>query len=70
MIDRRERVTNQEHVDVVITGRMGAELLRRLDGTRDRAALLAELQRIDPGATPKDLDASLSTLAGLALLTA
>jgi hypothetical protein len=70
MIDRRERVTNQEHVDVVISGRMGAELLRRLDGTRDRAALLAELQRIDPGATPKDLDASLSTLAGLALLTA
>jgi hypothetical protein len=70
MIDRRDQVTNQEHVDVKISGRLGVELLRRLDGTRDRVALLSELRRVEPDATPEDLETSLSTLANLALLTA
>jgi hypothetical protein len=70
MIDRRDQVTNQEHVDVKISGQLGVELLRRLDGTRDRVALMAELRRIEPDATPEDLETSLSTLAKLALLTA
>jgi hypothetical protein len=70
MIAHRDQVTNQEHVDIKISGKLGVELLGRLDGTRDRAALLAELRRVDPGATKQDLDTSLNTLAGLALLTA
>jgi hypothetical protein len=70
MIQRRDQVTNQEHVDVKISSQLGVELLRRLDGTRDRVALVSELRRIEPGATPENLESSLNTLANLALLTA
>jgi hypothetical protein len=69
-IDRRDQVTNQEHVDVQIIGRLGVELLRRLDGTRDRVALMSELRRVDPAITAEALETSLNTLANLALLTA
>jgi hypothetical protein len=70
MIDRRDRVTNQEYVDVKISGQLGVELLRRLDGTRDRVALLSELRQIESDATPEDLETSLNSLANIALLTA
>ncbi len=70
MLDRRDQVTSQEHADVQISGLLGVELLRRLDGTRDRAALMSELKRIEPQITAKDLETSLNTLAGLALLIA
>ena len=46
-------------------------LVTLLDGTRDRAALLAELRGALKGAYPdleRDLDRSLDTLARIALL--
>jgi hypothetical protein len=69
-IERREQVTNQEHVDVRLEGDLARELIRRLDGTRDRSALLAELRRIDPETTPESLETNLTELGNLALLTA
>ena len=55
-----------------------AELLRHLDGTRDRAALLAMLERrrvtglidLAPDQLPAALDSALSQLAANALLIA
>lgn len=70
MMGLREQVTNQEHVDVNVGGGLESGLLRLLDGTRDRAALISELRRLDPRATPEDLENSLKSLASLALLTA
>jgi hypothetical protein len=70
LIERRDQVTNQEHIDVHIGGGLARELLLLLDGTRDRSALLAELRKIDAGAAPESLETSLTSLADLALLTA
>jgi len=68
-------VTNLRHASVHIEDELGRRLVTLLDGTRDRAALAAELRAflVERGeAVPEDLgaslDRSLEGLAGLALL--
>jgi SAM-dependent methyltransferase len=68
-------VTNLRHTTVLIEDGLGRQLVSRLDGTRDRAALGADLRNwlADAGEEPpSDLDdgleRSLQGLAGLALL--
>jgi hypothetical protein len=68
-------VTNLRHASVRIEDDLGRRLVTLLDGTRDRAALTAELRSFlsDRGATvpadlPDALDRSLDGLARLALL--
>ena len=57
------RVTNLRHGSVEVPDELGRRLIVLLDGTRDRAALLRELDR------PADeLERSLQGLAALALL--
>jgi hypothetical protein len=71
-----DMVTNLRHVSVRIEDDLGRELVTLLDGTRDRAALAADLARFlrargDPLAEAElhaGLDRSLQGLAGLALL--
>ena len=59
------RVTTLLHTSVEVGDELGLRLIRLLDGTRDRAALLTELQR------PADeLERSLEGLARIALLEA
>jgi SAM-dependent methyltransferase len=58
-----KRVTTLRHTGVEVPDELGRRLIRLLDGTRDRAALLRELER------PADeLERSLEGLARLALL--
>jgi SAM-dependent methyltransferase len=60
---RGTRVTNLRHASVEVPDELGRRLIGLLDGTRDRAALLRELQR------PADeLERSLEGLARIALL--
>ena len=60
---RGTRVTNLRHGSVEVPDELGRRLIALLDGTRDRAALLRELDR------PADeLERSLQGLAALALL--
>ena len=70
--DGRSLVTNLRHVQIRIDDDLGRRLLARLDGTRDRAALAAELGGADPSVTdPRAaLDAALDHLARLSLLAA
>ncbi len=71
-------VTNQRHRGVAIDDALTAEVLRHLDGTRDRAALLAMLERrrvtglidLAPDRLPAALDNALDQLAANALLVA
>ena len=59
------RVTNLRHATVEVADDLGRRLIRLLDGTRDRPALLLELAR------PADeLERSLAGLAAAALLEA
>jgi hypothetical protein len=57
------RVTNLRHATVEVPDDLGRRLITLLDGTRDRAALLAEL-----GRPAEELDSSLAGLAAAALL--
>ena len=59
------RVTNLRHATVEVTDDLGRHLIRLLDGTRDRPALLHEL-----GRPADELDRSLTGLAAAALLEA
>ena len=70
--DGRSLVTNLRHAQIRVEDDLGRQLLARLDGTRDRAALAAELGRADPTvADPRAaLDAALAHLARLSLLAA
>ena len=68
-------MTNLRHASVRIEDDLGRRLVTLLDGTRDRAALAAELraflvERGDPvpADLPEALDRSLQGLARLALL--
>jgi hypothetical protein len=71
-----EMVTNLRHVSVRIEDELGRELVTLLDGTRDRAALTAELARFlrergddrSQAELRDGLDRSLQGLARLALL--
>ena len=60
---QRTRVTTLRHTSVEVPDELGRRLIGLLDGTRDRAALVAELGR--PAA---ELDRSLEGLARIALL--
>jgi hypothetical protein len=62
---RGSRITNLLHESVDVPDELGRRLITLLDGTRDRAALLRELQR--PAA---ELERSLEGLARIALLDA
>jgi protein-L-isoaspartate O-methyltransferase len=65
----RDRVATLRHSTVEIKDAVARELIRLLDGTRDRAALLRDLQ--PACSTPlrsEDLDGSLAALGRLALL--
>jgi hypothetical protein len=68
----RELMTTLRHTSVRLEDELGWQLVALLDGTRDRAALLAELKtRLEGGAYPAlaaDLERSLKTLASIALL--
>ncbi len=64
-VGRRELVTKEVRMD----GDTTKALLGLLDGTRDRAAILRDLQRVDPKMSPEALEAGLQKLADLALLT-
>ena len=70
----RERglMTTLRHASIRLEDELGWQLVGLLDGTRDRAALLAELEkRLDEDAYPAlaaELDRSLDTLASIALL--
>lgn len=70
----RELITTLRHTSVRLEDELGWVLVTLLDGTRDRAQLLAELERRLPGgaypALAADLDRSLETLASIALLEA
>ena len=70
-----ETVTNLRHASVRIEDDLGRRLVTLLDGTRDRAALAAELRSLPPRARPPvpddladSLERSLQGLARLALL--
>jgi SAM-dependent methyltransferase len=60
---RGTRITNLRHATVEVPDELGRRLITLLDGTRDRAALLRELQR-----PANELEHSLEGLAGIALL--
>ena len=68
----RGYMTTLRHTSIRLEDELGWVLVTLLDGTRDRAALLAELAaRLEGGAYPElaaDLDRSLATLASVALL--
>jgi len=68
----REYMTTLRHTSLRLEDELGWQLVVLLDGTRDRAALLAELEaRLEGGAYPQleaDLDRSLDTLASVAVL--
>jgi SAM-dependent methyltransferase len=59
------RITNLRHATLEVTDDLGRHLIRLLDGTRDRPALLHELDR-----PPDELERSLDGLAAAALLEA
>jgi methyltransferase-like protein len=65
-----DHVTSQEHKTIRFFDKVTRELVSRLDGTRTRAELLAEMLTLDPRVTPETLDASLKTLSSVALMTA
>src|SRR5262249_49411874 len=69
-IERSPIVTNQHHDDVKIDGDLAREVVRRLDGSRDRAGLLRDLAQAGVSVTPEALENGLQQLARLALLTA
>ena len=68
----REHLTTLRHTTIRLEDELGWVLVTLLDGTRDRAALLAELEaRLEGGGYPDladDLDRSPKTLASVALL--
>ena len=66
-------VTNLRHRSVRLDDEVGRALLQRLDGTRDRAALAAELRALaggDAAALEDELERALARLAQLSLLAA
>jgi SAM-dependent methyltransferase len=67
-LEQRDLVTSQRHMEVRMDGETTKALIRLLDGSRDRAALLRELKTIDPQMTMESLEAGLQKLADLALL--
>lgn len=69
-IQRGDMVTNLHHRHVKMEGELTKAVVRLLDGTRDRAALLRDLAPIDPALTAEALEDGLRSLAGLAVLTA
>jgi hypothetical protein len=68
-----EYVTNLRHATVRLEDTVSRRLLCALDGTRDHAALLAEMRTVvSPEQAPtleRDLDQALSSFAKLALLS-
>ncbi|MEA2478698.1 MAG: hypothetical protein QOJ07_620, partial [Thermoleophilaceae bacterium] len=64
-----EGVTTLRHEHVRFGDEMAGELFALLDGTRDRASLVAAMRERGAGAdAPRRLEASLARLADLALL--
>jgi hypothetical protein len=70
-------VTNQRHQSIDLPDEAGRTLISLLDGTRDRQALVAAMERVAPGSegTPSDpaaiartLDVSLQEMLRLCLL--
>jgi hypothetical protein len=68
-MDRGNLVTNLAHVDLNLVDNEIRSLLRLLDGTRDRAALLKDLAEAGVAAKPTGLDITLRQLARMAVLT-
>jgi hypothetical protein len=68
-LERRNVVTNYKHVDLNLVDDDIRALIRHLDGTRDRAALLRDLTAAGTTVTPKGLDVTLKQLARQAVLT-
>jgi SAM-dependent methyltransferase len=69
----RQLMTTLRHTSIQLEDDLGWRLVALLDGTRDRAALLAELRAAPEGDYPDlaaDLDRSLDTLARVGLLLA
>ena len=69
----RDYVTTLWHTSIKLEDELGWRLLELLDGTRDRAALLAALRKGMKGGYPhlaRDLDRSLDTLGRVALIMA
>lgn len=64
------RVTNLRHACVSVDDESGRFLLSLLDGTRDRARLLAEMSERFDGVTAERLESNLAELAKMSLLTA
>src|SRR5579859_119676 len=69
-LERRDVVTNLVHVDLNLVDHEIRSLVRLLDGTRDRTALLKDLTRAGVAAKPSGLDVALRQLARMAVLTA
>jgi SAM-dependent methyltransferase len=69
-LQRGDMITNLLHRQVRLEGDLTKAIVRLLDGTRDRAALLRDLLTVDPKLTAQALDDGLRKLAGLAILTA
>ncbi|HLN01863.1 MAG TPA: methyltransferase regulatory domain-containing protein [Bryobacteraceae bacterium] len=63
-------VTNLRHASVSVDDESGRILLSLLDGTRDRAHLLAEMSERCEGVTAERLESSLEALAKMSLLVA
>lgn len=70
LVDQRKWVTTHEHVEVQIKDATTQQLLRAMDGTRERKDLLAEVRKLDPKVTPESLESTLQGLAELGLLSA
>jgi len=64
------QVTNLRHASVSVDDESGRILLSSLDGTRDRAQLLAEMSEQCNGVTAETLESNLEALARMSLLVA
>ena len=62
--------TRRVEASLLSEGELTKAVVRLLDGTRDRAALLRELLPMDPKLTAESLEDGLKRLAALAVLTA
>jgi SAM-dependent methyltransferase len=69
-LEDRPRATSLRHADLFIESPQAQSLIRLLDGTRDRAALLRDLAGLGVPATADGLEDSLRQLARLALFPA
>ena len=65
-----QRVTNLRHASISVDDESGRLLLSLMDGTRDRAQLLSELNKHFHSVTAEELEVNLNEMAKMSLLAA